>query len=369
MPVDYLPEGCVKECRGCGHRLMTMQESLFLKKTFLRSKLSAWSDLIEDVRSVPASGRLGYRDKVNLAMKWNGTQWETGTLNRDELIPIPRCPVHKPCVNEAIRLFHSVLPRYSEIQAVRYVQTAKQIAIVVKNRELPEIGLLTEAFAERLASIGIEGVWLHLFPSSGKKVFGKGGWYLIWGKEASQDESGLWYGPAAFQQLLPVLAGEALDTASAFLKPDANSAVIDMYCGTGSGLKKWTQAGAKTLGTEISAEALRMAAMNAPRAETLTGTCRQRLPQMEKWLNAIEDGFTRLLYVNPPRTGLEDGIADWITLFMKPVRMAYLSCSAGTLSRDLSILCKSEYYVDKIIPFDFFPQTIHVESLVLLKRG
>jgi tRNA/tmRNA/rRNA uracil-C5-methylase (TrmA/RlmC/RlmD family) len=90
---------------------------------------------------------------------------------------------------------------------------------------------------------------------------------------------------------------------------------------------------------------------------------------MEKWLNAIEDGFTRLLYVNPPRTGLEDGIAEWITLFMKPVRMAYLSCSAGTLSRDLAILCKSEYYVDKIIPFDFFPQTIHVESLVLLKRG
>ncbi len=369
MPVDYLPEGCVKECRGCGHRLMTMQESLIRKKTFLQSKLSAWGDLIEDVRSVPASGRLGYRDKVNLAMKWTGTKWETGTLNREDLISIPDCPVHKQTVNEVIRLFHSALPGYSEIQAVRYVQTAKQVAIVVKSRELPDTGWLTETIAKRLASIGIEGVWLHLFPSSGKKVFGKGGWHLIRGKESSQDESGLWYGPAAFQQLLPVLANQALDTAYEFLMPDANSAVIEMYCGTGSGLKKWTQAGAKALGIEISAEALRMAAMNAPRAETFTGTCRQRLPQMEKWLNGIEDGFTRLLYVNPPRTGMEDSIAEWIASFMKPIRMAYLSCSAGTLSRDLSILCKSGYSVDRIIPFDFFPQTIHVESLVLLKKA
>jgi 23S rRNA (uracil1939-C5)-methyltransferase len=48
--------------------------------------------------------------------------------------------------------------------------------------------------------------------------------------------------------------------------------------------------------------------------------------------------------------------------------MAYLSCSAGTLNRDLSILCSTGYLVERIIPFDFFPQTIHVESLVLLSR-
>jgi tRNA/tmRNA/rRNA uracil-C5-methylase (TrmA/RlmC/RlmD family) len=89
---------------------------------------------------------------------------------------------------------------------------------------------------------------------------------------------------------------------------------------------------------------------------------------MEEWLLDNKAEYDRLLYVNPPRTGLEDGIADWITSFMKPSRMAYLSCSAGTLNRDLSILCSTGYLVERIIPFDFFPQTIHVESLVLLSR-
>lgn len=369
MSASYLPLGCIEECKGCGHRHMTMRESIFQKKLFLEKKLVHWRELIEEVRTVSSESRSGYRDKVNLAMRWNGFVWETGTLRRDVVIPIPNCPVHKPYVNEIIGLFNTVLPQYSEIQAVRYVQTAKQVTLVVKNRQLPDFyKWLSPEFTERLASLGVEGVWLHLFPSSGKKVFGKGGWHLIWGKEASQDESGLWYGPAAFQQLLPSLASAALDTAFDFLKPNGNSALIEMYCGTGMGLKKWTDAGAKVLGIEISAEALRLAALNAPEAITLTGSCKQRLPQMEEWLLHNEAESERLLYVNPPRTGLEDGIADWITLFMKPLRMAYLSCSAGTLNRDLLILCSTGYSVERIIPFDFFPQTIHVECLVLLSR-
>lgn len=369
MTVSNLPIGCIEECRGCGHRHMTMDESISQKKCFLSKKLTKWNELIEEVRTVASASRSGYRDKVNLAMRWNGFAWETGTLRRDELIPIPNCPVHKPYVNEIIGLFNSALPQYSEIQAVRYVQTAKQLTLVVKNRQLPDFYTwMSPEFTERLTSLGVEGLWLHMFPSSGKKVFGKGGWHLIWGKEASQDESGLWYGPAAFQQLLPSLASEALETAFEFLRPDVNSALIEMYCGTGMGLKKWTGAGAKVLGIEISAEALRLAALNAPEAITLTGSCRHRLPQMEEWLLDNKAEYERLLYVNPPRTGLEDGIADWITSFMKPSRMAYLSCSAGTLNRDLSILCSTGYLVERIIPFDFFPQTIHVESLVLLSR-
>ena len=47
--------------------------------------------------------------------------------------------------------------------------------------------------------------------------------------------------------------------------------------------------------------------------------------------------------------------------------MAYLSCSAGTLRRDLEAL-SGAYEVARIIPYDFFPHTHHVESLVLLQH-
>lgn len=52
----------------------------------------------------------------------------------------------------------------------------------------------------------------------------------------------------------------------------------------------------------------------------------------------------------------------------RPKRIAYLSCSAGTLRRDLEGLPVSGYRVVRIIPYDFFPQTYHVETLVLLER-
>jgi hypothetical protein len=48
--------------------------------------------------------------------------------------------------------------------------------------------------------------------------------------------------------------------------------------------------------------------------------------------------------------------------------MAYLSCSAGTLARDLGTFEAAGYSIDRIVPYDFFPLTHHVEALALLER-
>ena len=60
---------------------------------------------------------------------------------------------------------------------------------------------------------------------------------------------------------------------------------------------------------------------------------------------------------------------DWAAMEFRPERMAYLSCSAGTLSRDLAALTAAGYTVEALTPYDFFPQTRHVEILALLKDG
>ncbi len=57
---------------------------------------------------------------------------------------------------------------------------------------------------------------------------------------------------------------------------------------------------------------------------------------------------------------------EWISGEFRPQRLAYLSCSAGTLARDLALLTTSGYRVVEIAPYDFFPQTYHVETLCLL---
>jgi hypothetical protein len=52
----------------------------------------------------------------------------------------------------------------------------------------------------------------------------------------------------------------------------------------------------------------------------------------------------------------------------RPQRIAYLTCSAGTLARDLCRLVDAGYAVTAIHPYDFFPLTHHVEALALLER-
>jgi 23S rRNA (uracil1939-C5)-methyltransferase len=103
-----------------------------------------------------------------------------------------------------------------------------------------------------------------------------------------------------------------------------------------------------------------------PEASVLRGTCKQRLPQLQQWINERHlPGKKKLLYANPPRTGIEPEVLQWITENMKPGRIAYLSCSAGTLRRDLDVIVSNGFEIRRILPYDFFPQTHHVECLVL----
>ena len=201
-------------------------------------------------------------------------------------------------------------------------------------------------------------------------MFAKNGWHLLWGQARSRDSNGLLYGPMAFQQVLPLLYNQALAEAEDFLAPSSDTVSIDLYCGSGASLVRWTARGARTVGVELGGEAVECAQQNAPQALVLRGKCAERIPQLKEWLESPA-GTTgqRLLYLNPPRTGIEPAVLDWIVGHLQPARMAYLSCSAGTLRRDLDNLNPGGYEVVRITPYDFFPQTYHVETLVLLQRA
>ncbi|MCU0786159.1 MAG: RNA methyltransferase, partial [Verrucomicrobia bacterium] len=68
----------------------------------------------------------------------------------------------------------------------------------------------------------------------------------------------------------------------------------------------------------------------------------------------------------PPRAGLEKGVLDQI-LRLKPQTLAYISCDPATLARDARRLTAGGYMLEKITPFDLFPQTYHIESISFWK--
>ena len=364
--IQPLLPGCEPRCPACRHRQMMQEDSVAQKTAFLQKTLSPWHELISPVHHVAEEQTLGYRDKVTLATRYLGG-WQAGVMRRDELIPIPHCPVHTLRVNQTLALLLPLLPPGTLFQMVYWVQSGAQLVLVIKERTLPPVAWFTDEVAQRLKLLKIEGFWLHLHPSAGKRIFGKGGWHLVWGQPRSSSPDGMWYGPAAFQQLIPSLYAKSLAVASSFLMPDAASLVVDLYCGAGGSLRRWREAGATTVGVEVSGDAVELAPVNAPRARVLRGSCHQRLPQLT--LEASQfDSRRRLLYANPPRTGLEARVTQWIVDDYQPARIAYMSCSAGTLHRDLRLLETGGYRVQQLIPFDFFPRTLHVECVALVER-
>lgn len=362
-----LRPGCPPACPGCAHRQWSAQTSEAQKSDWLRRRLAPWAERIEPIRSVAGEARWGYRDKVCLRTDWQEETWRAGLMRGDELIPIPHCPIHSPRINHTLQALLPALPPPPGFPLVYVAQSGAQVTLVLKTARQPQPGWLTVQLQQRLSEAGAEGLWLHLHPAVGRKIFTKPGWHLLWGEPRSRDAQGRWHGPTGFQQLIPALYEDSLDEAHRFLRPGPKRPVIDLYSGAGASLARWIAAGADALGVELGAEAVECVPRNAPGAEVLRGACAQRLPQLDEWITQqCEPGPRPLLYANPPRTGLEPEVVRWIAETGRPERMAYLSCSAGTLARDLERLEAGGLTPARIIPYDFFPNTYHVETLVLL---
>lgn len=368
MISPILPAGCVERCRGCKHRLLTRADSLAQKQTFLATQLSDWCNVLEPVRSVADDARWHYRTRTTMSAALGPSGWQLGMWSRDELIPIPQCPVHTHRVNAALEAVAAHTPANSATALAYVVVSGNQVVLVLKTKQKPQNWNITP-LTSVLQQHGFEGLWLHLNPSAGKRLFEKCGWQLLWGQPRSADFNGLLYGPAAFQQLLAMLYNQSLHEAERFLSPDEHTAVADLYCGNGNSMRRWAQCGARVLGVEVGGDAVECARLNVPQAEVLRGACRLRLPQIAAWCQVqAEQEFTLAMYVNPPRTGIEVEVLEWLCKHRLPKRIGYLSCSPGTLAKNLMALTANGYAVHRLVPFDFFPQTHHVECLALLER-
>ncbi len=344
-----------------------MVASTAQKQQYLQRVLGRWHTELQPVRAPREDQRFGYRDRVTLNARFDAALgWRFGMMRRDELVPIHGCPVHSARVNKLVALLRTTLPPHADFPLAYLHVAGGQATLIVKARNYAPACL--DALREELPATGVEGLWVHCHAAAGRKLFARSGWHLAWGVPRSLDATGLVHGPAAFQQLLPGLHAESVALARAHLEPAPGVAVLDLYCGIGATLHQWLQAGATGLGIELAGGAVDCARINAPGAVVLRGTCEQRLPQVREWWG---DGNARrhACYVNPPRSGLEPPLLEALAHELRPDRLAYLSCSAGTLARDLAAFAATGYEVRAIAPFDFFPGTHHVECLALLALG
>lgn len=79
-----------------------------------------------------------------------------------------------------------------------------------------------------------------------------------------------------------------------------------------------------------------------------------------------QNGFSKNLLLDPPRTGAKEVFENFESSKNKPEKIIYISCYLPTLIRDLETLVATGYNLEKVYVFDMFPQTYHVEMMVCL---
>ncbi|MBI2712306.1 MAG: class I SAM-dependent RNA methyltransferase [Bdellovibrio sp.] len=370
-----LKEGCELQCTGCRHRGLTEEQSLAQKKSWVKELFSNEFGEISAIRTVHGEERWHYRRKVLLHAEWQDGKekghWKFGLLRRVhgsfdyEVVPIHDCPIHQVSINRLLQILSMQLPMPDSFPLVNLQISGTVLSFVLKTSKMPQVP------AVNWEEIGVSGVYFNLNPSAGNRVFANKGWHLIWGNSKAQDEGWI-YGPESFTQQIKPLHLDSVERVKAFFSGSVDR-VVDLYCGTGRTLCEWLNLGLSCVGVELNGEALECARQNlkktSPRfadATLLRGRSIERLPQVQKWCDV---GRGRVgVYLNPPRTGLENEVLEWVTQRSDATRVAYLSCNPTSLARDVRILARSGFSVVKIIPYDFFPQTHHVEVLVLLVR-
>ncbi len=171
----------------------------------------------------------------------------------------------------------------------------------------------------------------------------------------------------SFYQVNPIQAKIIYDKVIEFADFKSSDTVMDLYCGVGTIALYVSKHVKEVIGVDVVAEAIEDAKKNAEL---------NRISNVA-WYTADAGEIARTLHtegksldviiVDPPRKGLNVQTIDAI-VDISPRKVIYVSCDPGTLARDLALFQTKGYKVEIIQPVDMFPQTVHVECVVLISR-
>lgn len=145
-----------------------------------------------------------------------------------------------------------------------------------------------------------------------------------------------------------------------------NEVVFDLYTGTGTIAQFVSKQAKKVIGVEAVPEAIADAKENAKRNEI--NNCEFYVGDMKNVFNdefIAKHGKPEVIITDPPRDGMHKDVVEMLLKTGAP-KIVYVSCNSATQARDLALM-DEKYKVTRVRPVDMFPQTHHVENVVLLE--
>ena len=259
---------------------------------------------------------------------------------------------------------------------IRYGFKTKEIMVclVVNGKKLPK----AERLIEKL--IQIEGMTsITISPNTRRDNVIMGDSYeILWGQGYITDYIGnvkYQISPLSFYQVNPVQTEKLYGLALEYADLKGDETVWDLYCGIGTISLFLAQKAKQVYGVEIVPQAIDDAKENAKinaidNAEFFVGKAEEVLPEYYAEYEREHNGETAhadVIVVDPPRKGCDETLLETIVK-MQPEKVVYVSCDSATLARDLKYLCANGYEIRMCRGVDQFPQTVHIETVVLLSH-
>ena len=388
-----------RRCGGCQIQEMSYEKQLEFKARRVRDNLERTGgfapELLDKVME-PAVGMdepFGYRNKAQFPF---GTDRDgrpvTGFYagRTHDIIANTDCALGVPVNKEILEIILGFMNRtgvksYDEKSGrglirhvlIRYGFTTREIMVclVVNGTEIPH----AEELVEELAKIpGMTSISLSSNTRRTNVIMGES-YEVLWGRGYITDFIGnvkYRISPLSFYQVNPVQTEKLYGLALEYADLKGGETVWDLYCGIGTISLFLAQKAEKVYGVEIVPQAIEDARENAKingitNAEFFVGKAEQVLPgwyQEHRTSMADADGARAdVIVVDPPRKGCDGELLRTI-VEMAPKRVVYVSCDPATLARDLKVLCGQGYEIRRVGAVDMFPETVHVETVVLMSK-
>ena len=318
------------ECTGCQWQHLDYDAQLAAKRDKVVDALVRVGGLFPDAPvsdTLPSSHRYGYRNHARFTINRSGS---LGFVNREtrRFVRIDHCMLMRPSVNAILE------------QLQDRCQETTQLSIRAGASEpgLPDDYLVQPQLFNPEVAI-----------ATGQKRYVE-----------NVGDSRFFVSSPSFFQVNVEQAAQAAEVVREGLALGPDDVLLDAYTGVGTFAVLLAPYVAKVIAVEESSAAVADAKENAagiPGVEFVLGRTENVLGDLPECPDAV--------VLDPPRSGCQPQALTSL-LSLAPSRVAYVSCDAETLARDLKALCGGGYALDQVVPIDMFPQTHHVECVALL---
>lgn len=326
-------------CGGCSYQHLTYESELRIKQAGLE-KIFRDQEIAADIEPIVASPSVyHYRNRIDLAIK-RSKKWGTGAgyqvPHSGRIIPIESCVIARKEISDAI-------PSVTEQAKAAFPEDYRMGNLVMRTGDDGRV--LWGGIGRRsLVRPETDYLWTEI---NGVKIF-----YSL---------------DTFFQANLSILPA-LMNRIESLVRLDADTVFLDLYGGVGLFGVYFAKRVKKVLLIEQSPSSIQVARYNQrfhylDNMEILEGPVETLLEAHGKTVGA--DCFVAM--IDPPRKGLSEKAAQHLASLTYLDSLFYLSCHPESLARDLGLFIKRGWKIQTVVPFDFFPRTVHLETLVVLK--